>query len=746
MSTLWDEVKGRKIFKAAAFYAAIAWGIIQISDILLPVLRFPEWIMSSMVLIAFLGFPIALLTGWLIDIRNDRRKFINDDGLARSISSRLTELLIIGVFGSAATFLYFNSANQHVQASIEHLPSVEQLTSSIDNQKTIAVLPFASFGNSENDGYFADGLSEELLNVLAKNKQLRVAARTSSFQYKNKNINIKTIAEELGVQYILEGSVRRSGDLIRVTAQLIKADEDVHVFSSTWDKDITNIFKVQDEIAKSVLETLEIKLLGKNEKQHSDIGTQNIAAFAEYSRGVADIRKRTKKDFESAIVHLNKALVIDPNYAEANAMIAQTYLLQSSYFQIKSNEAFKLAKPNITKALKINSELPEGHAVKGLLHWQMAGMNEDSPETNDEELQKAKYHLNKAIELNPSNAEAYMWYGTILQNEGKMDDGTQLYKKAFEIDPQAAVVGFNRGIDLARSGNYEQAMLVFNTIVKNNPNYANAYSIAGNVSYSVGQLDQAYTMYKKIAELSGDNMEWLATSNRILIPLGHFEQAQQNINELSEHENVRVKKMLPHLQAVLWVASDNLAPLKKWITTFDEETEDARELLWRSYASMTDKKWKYAIADLEKLLEYLISQKGDSTDERMVRVQLLLARSWQALGDKINSESYLSDASFNINKLLNSKWYNSNNIRYSQAALASLSNKPLEALSLLRQTIQEGFVDVWMVKVDPAFDGVKDDPTYLAILREFDAKMRLLKLKIESKHETYFENNKVASI
>jgi TolB-like protein/Tfp pilus assembly protein PilF len=746
MSTLWDEVKGRKIFKAAAFYAAIAWGIIQISDILLPVLRFPEWIMSSMVLVAFIGFPIALLTGWLIDIRNDRHKLINEDGQARSVSSRLTELLIIAIFGSGATLLYLNS-NQHVQATIEHLPSVEQLTTAIDNQKTIAVLPFASFGNSEDDGYFADGLSEELLNVLAKNKQLRVAARTSSFQYKNKNINVKTIAEELGVQYVLEGSVRRSGDLIRVTAQLIKADEDVHIFSSTWDKDISNIFKVQDEIAQSVLETLEIKLLGKNEKQSSDIGTQNIAAFAEYSRGVADIRKRTKKDFESAIVHLNKALAIDPNYAEANAMIAQTYLLQLSYDQIKKEEEiFKLAKSNIKKALKINSELPEGHAVKGLLHWQIAAKSKDDSETNEEELQKAKYHLNKAIELNPSNAEAYMWYGTILQDEGKVEDGTQLYKKAFEIDPQAAVVGFNRGIDLARSGNYEEAMLVFNTIVKNNPNYANAYSIAGNVSYSVGQLDQAYTMYKKIAELSGDNMEWLATSNRILIPLGHFEQVQQNIDELSEHESSRVKEMLPHLQAALWVASDNLSPLKKWIATFDEETEDARELLWRSYASMSDEEWKYAITDLEKLLAFLTAQKGASKDERMVRVQLLLARSWQALGDKINSESYLSDASFNINKLLNSQWYNPNKIRYSQAALASLSNKPLEALSLLRQTIQEGFVDIWMVKVDPAFDGIKGDPTYRAIMREFDAKMRVLRLKIESKHESYFENNKVASI
>ena len=739
MSAVWEDVKGRKIFKAATLYAAVAWGIIQIADILLPVLQYPDWVMSSMVLIAFSGFPLALIFGWMLDIKNERTSTSDAGGSAgikRSVSSRLIEFSFIMAFGGGAAFLYFNSASQP-RANIEPLPSVQQLMSPVENQKTIAVLPFASFGSSPEDDFFADGLSEELLNVLAKNKNLRVAARTSSFQYKNKNINIKTIAKELGVQYILEGSVRRSGELIRVTAQLIKADEDVHVFSSSWDKDTTNIFKVQDEIAQSVLETLEIKLLGKSELQHSSIGTNDIAAFAEYSRGVTYVRNRNKEDFVKAIVHLNSALAIDPNYAEANAMLAQTYLLQLSYGLIEQESAFELATPNIEAALSLDPELPEGHASKGLLLWQVSNMYDDSPADQQEKLRQAKFHLNKAIELNPSNAEAYMWYGSILQKQGQMADGSRLYKKAFEIDPQAAVVGYNRGIDLIRVGNYEDAMRVFNIMVRNNPNYANAYQIAGDVSYSVGQLDQAYNMYKKISELSGDNTEWLRNANNILIPIGHFEQAQQNIDALALNQNSKhgYKDMLSQLQAKLWLASKNYSAYNQWTEGFEEDTDNWGERLWRGIGSLTKKEWHHAAEEFEQAYSLLQNNKGERQDEMTIRIQLFLAKAWKEQGDRIKSDSYLDSAALEMDKLVKVLGFSSQVLRYQQAAHAAISDDRLRALGLLRQAIQEGFVDIWMVEFDPSFDGIRQDPTYRAILREFSTKINLMRLNIDSQNE-----------
>jgi len=741
MSTIWEDVKGRKIFKAATLYAAVAWGIIQIADVLLPVLRYPDWVMSSMVLIAFSGFPVALIAGWMLDIKHERLKLAeaaDSEQLIIPISSRLIELAIIAVFGACATFLYLNSSNQPANANIGSMPSIHQLTEAKKNQKTIAVLPFASFGNSEDDDYFADGLSEELLNVLARNNNLRVAARTSSFQYKNKNMNIRKIAQELGVQYILEGSVRRSEDQIRVTAQLIKADEDVHIFSSTWDRNISNIFEVQDEIAQSVLETLEIKLLGKSGIQSKEIGTQDIAAFAEYSRGVAYIRNRSKDDFEKAIIHLNKALVIDSQYAEAYAMLAETYLLQFSYNLIDPDKAFELAKPNIKKALKINRDLAEGHAVMGLMHWQISNGEMDDIEQRDELLVKAKFHLNKAIELNPSNAEAYMWYGSILQNEGSLAEGTMLYKKAFEIDPQAAVVGFNLASDFVRTGHYDEAMAVFNTIVRNNPNYANAYQIAGNVSFEVGQLDQAYKMYKKIAELKGSETDWLLSENRILVPIGRYDLAQRNIDKIAQDENSKYIEGLPVIQAQVWIASGNLSKFYQWVDTLDEDSQKWMDWFWKGLAASTKQKWKYAANDLEKSLSLMEGNKIKRQDQMSIRIQLLLARAWQGAGNQIRSESYLNAALSAIDLLIEQKIVHSHALRYYQAAHAAISNQSLLSLGLLRQAIQEGFVDIWMIKVDPAFDSIRQDPTYLAILREFDAKIRTMRNNIK------FDDERVA--
>lgn len=731
MSTVWEDVKGRKIFKAATLYAAVTWGIIQISDILLPVLRYPEWVMSSMVLIAFSGFPVALIAGWMLDLRNERAiKSTESSNLSTSsLKDRLIEFSIILLFGGSAAFLYWNSANQPVEANIIPIPTVQQLTATNNNQKTIAVLPFASFGSSEEDEFFADGLSEELLNVLARNKNLRVAARTSSFQYKNQNINIKKIARELGVQYILEGSVRRSGDLIRVTAQLIKADEDVHIFSSSWDKDTSNVFKVQDDIAQSVLETLEIKLLGKSENTSSKIGTQDIAAFAEYSRGVAYVRSRSKDDFVKAIEHFNKAISLDSNYAQAFAMLAESYLLQLSYGLISSEKAFELAKPQIDKALELNRDLAEGHAVMGLMKWQISD-HLDTEKLKNEAIIKAKFHLNKAIEINPSNAEAYMWYGTMLQNEGLIEDGSALYKKAFEIDAQAAVVGYNWGMDLVKRGKYEEAMSVFNVVVRNNPNYANAYAIAGGVSFAVGQLDQAYKLYKRIGELSGDQMEWLIRANDILIPFEEYELAQKNIDALRASDNMKVREMLPYLQAKLWIAQQDFTRIRDWTETFDEDSSEWMERFWRGVSFLSEEQWEYAIKDLTASLELRAKNAKHGLSTIEIDIRLLIAHAYKTTGDSIKSELYLDSAKQQIDQMTASGRTSPHLLRYHQAVYASLTGDSLKALGLLRQAIQEGFMEVWQIKIDPAFEQVRDDPTFKAILREHELKMRLMRQNI----------------
>jgi len=732
MSGIWEELKGRKIFKAATIYAAIAWGLIQIADILFPVIGVPDWVMSSMVLLAFSGFPVALILGWMLDIRIERRRAQLADGetdATVSLGSRIAELAIISLFGIGAATLYYNSANEPVQASMGELPDMQTLLTPQVDQKTIAVLPFANFSDSTQDEFFADGLSEELLNVLARNKKLRVAARTSAFQYKNTNVNVKTIAHELGVQYILEGSVRRSGDLIRVTAQLIKADEDVHVFSKSWDRNIDNVFEVQDEISQSVLNELKVSLLGEAEDSSTEIGTKDIAAFAEYSKGLSALRNRTKKDFEDAIVSFKKALEIDPNYAEAIAMLAEVYLLQYSYGHLKLEEAIEKAQPLVTNALTINPDLGTTHAVKGLMHWQMAGMDGDKKE----QIAIAKSHLIKAIDINPSIAEAYMWYGSIIQNEGNFSDGAKFRKKAFEIDPQAAVVGYNRAKDLVRYGDYKGAMEVFNTVVRNNPNYPNAYDIAADVSYQAGQLDQAYAMYNRLYDLSVDETMWLVNSSRIYIPIGQYQLAQQNIDQLKEVTTHEYMEKTDFLQATIWIASQDFQSFYDWTGTFKEDTKNWGERLWRGFSLMKQGKWEYARDDLLQALEISRQYNTQRKDENTIRIQLFLARVYQELGNQLKAESYVNFAASEID-YLKQLGFDSQEIRYFQASIAALKDEQEMAISLLRQSVQEGFVDFWWADVDPSFDPLRDNLLFNAVKDEFKIRMRLMQSNIESQY------------
>lgn len=757
MLSIWEEVKTRKIFKAATIYAAVTWGIIQIADVLFPVVGVPDWVMSSMVLLAFSGFPIALIIGWMLDIRLDRQKALEankllDDAENSELKptpkipsySRYAELAVIALFGIGAAMLYYNSASEPAQASVDSKKQVNNqsviqktLISAVDQQKTIAVLPFVSFSDSNSDEIFADGLSEELLNVLARNKKLRVAARTSSFQYKKTNINVKTIAQELGVQYILEGSIRRSNDLIRVTAQLIKADENINIFSKSWDRNINNIFEVQDEISNSVLEELKVSLLGESNHKKSS-GTKSIEAFALYSKGLNALGNRTGKDFKIAVDSFQQALKIDEQYVEAAIMLAETYLLQNNYRTAAYEEVITKAKPLIDKALKLKPELGTVHAVKGLFHWQIAdehGMK--NFEERKKELELAKQHFSKAIELNPSHAEVHMWYGSILQNEGDFESGAKLRKKAFQLNPRGSIVGFNHAMDLIRYGDYKGAMTVFNTVVRNNPNYSNAYDIAGNVSYQAGQLDQAYSMFRRLAELGKDEKKWLVNSINVYIPVGEFELAQKNLDKILSQEGEQYKGWIEQLQVSNWLASDDVQSFYQWANSLEQDDRNWGNLIWRGYAYAKQQKWKLAEKDLDKALALM----NENSPKNMfaIRVQLMLSRAYQVLGDQVKASFYIDVVTDRIKKLKQTG-FTSHNVRYFEASLAALKGESETALSLLRQSVQEGFVQFWWAENDPIFDELIGTPQFQSIKDELSVRMSLMKTNIRAQHGDLNQN------
>jgi len=256
-------LKRRNVVRVAIAYAVVSWLIIQVGDIAADNLNFPEWFMQMIFVVVALGFPIALIISWAFELTPEGLKKTAEVDQSKSIAhgtGQKINKLIIGGLALAVVFLLVDKffLSEPVQRQI--IPEAEA------GQTTIAVLPFANMSGDPNEEFFSDGMTEEILNVLAKNRSLRVAGRTSSFAYKDKNQDLRSIGKDLGVEYLIEGSVRKEENTVRITAQLIQARDGFHVWSETYDRKLTDIFAIQDEIARAVADALEVSFGGGTEK------------------------------------------------------------------------------------------------------------------------------------------------------------------------------------------------------------------------------------------------------------------------------------------------------------------------------------------------------------------------------------------------------------------------------------------------------------------------------------------------
>lgn len=447
MSEFLDELKRRGVMRAAALYAVVAWAIIESSATILPMLGIPEWTVKVIVVAALVGFPIALIAAWVFDftrqgiVRTANREQVDAAELRGVGRGRAFEFVIIAVLGVAVVWLGWDRLQQ--EELVAQAPAPAQVLDSI------AVLPFANLSGDPENEYFGDGLAEELLNVLVKIDGLRVTARTSSFQYRGQNLDIRKIGAALGVATILEGSVRKFGERVRVTAQLIRADDGFHLWSETFDRDLADIFAVQDEISLAIAEALRGTFGGAatipGPATAHPRQTINVAAFEAYLRGRFAMNKRTPESLDQAVIDFREAISLDPNYAAAFSGLSDTYMLQNSYAGLDNAEALRLAEPLMQRAITLDSNLAEAQASRGFV----LGDKGDS--------EGAIAAFRRAIELNPSYSPAHHWLALKLQNAAKFEEAKQALVAGVEVDPGYAT-GKRVLLGLLRNmGNHDQA-------------------------------------------------------------------------------------------------------------------------------------------------------------------------------------------------------------------------------------------------------------------------------------------------
>ncbi len=345
--SLFAELKRRNVFRVGAAYLVISWLMLQVVDVVLPILELPESVAKIVLLILALGFPLALIFAWAYELTPEglkRDSEIDPSAPLTRTTGRRLDFIIIAVLTVVVVFMVVE------RVFFAGAPAPREVVKPVETPKSIAVLPFVNMSADQDNEYFSEGLSEELLNMLVKLPNLRVAARTSSFSYKDQEKQISEIASELGVSYVLEGSVRKSGSQLRITTQLISAEDGFHLWSETYDRTLDDIFQIQDEIAAAVVDALKINLPGMGA---STVET-NREVYELFLQGRHFFNQRTIEGNEKTVARLEQALAIDPDYAPAWALLSIAYLYQSNGGARDFNTGFESARKFALKAIEID--------------------------------------------------------------------------------------------------------------------------------------------------------------------------------------------------------------------------------------------------------------------------------------------------------------------------------------------------------------------------------------------------------
>jgi len=428
VGNLLQELKRRNVFRVGAAYLIVGWLIVQIVETVSDPLGLPAWTEAFFIVLLLAGLPVAVIFAWAFEITPEGMKKTDevdrDESVTATTGKKLNNAIIVALVLALAYFIFERQVlHDHSEdeasdavAAIEEAPGT-----------SIAVLPFVNMSADQEQEYFSDGISEELLNLLAKIPELRVAARTSSFQFKGQNLDIGKVAAQLNVDHVLEGSVRKANTRVRITAQLIEADSGYHLWSDTYDRELTDIFGIQDEISAAIVAALSQTLGLVPGDAPQVFAASNPAAYNEFLLGQHLLKKRTATDIEDSLAHFEKALELDPDYAPAHASLALgTYLLTRSpgtYGSFTLEETLSVAEPHIARALELDPEFADAQAIKGLTLAAQYRYEEAIP------------YFDEALRLNPSLTDARNWYANALGDIGRKSEAFEIRKAAYAIDP-----------------------------------------------------------------------------------------------------------------------------------------------------------------------------------------------------------------------------------------------------------------------------------------------------------------------
>jgi TolB-like protein/Tfp pilus assembly protein PilF len=435
------ELQRRKVFKVGAAYLVAAWVAIQAASIGFPAFDAPPWVLRVFILVVLLGFPIAVVMAWVFEVTPDGVKLDANATDSKRVVAAAALLVVLAVgwyfYGQPA----FRKSDVALRAN-----DAASATQAVAPAKSVAVLPFLNLSADPNQEFFSEGIAEELLNRLAQFPDLKVAARTSAFQFKGRNLDIADIGRKLNVSHVLEGSVRKQGNRLRITAQLIDSSSGFHLWSETYERDATDVFRVQDEIAAAIADALEAKISGRS-MQGKPARQANPEAYDDYLQGRELIDKRVDDNSRLAVEAFDRAIAKDPTYSPAHS--ARAFALTIGTFWggwLSREQAYAQARASIDEALRLDPDNAEAYMVRGIIG------------STSLRIAEGRADLDRALALAPGNVDVINFYGDMLEFTGDMRGAERMKRKAMALDTLAFIHPINLGQILASQGRLAESL------------------------------------------------------------------------------------------------------------------------------------------------------------------------------------------------------------------------------------------------------------------------------------------------
>ena len=521
------ELKRRNVIRMAGLYLVGAWLLTQVASTVFPAFDVPGWALRGLIIILALGFIPALIFSWIFEITPEGLKRDEDvppeQSIAPQTARRMDRMIIVVLLLALGYFAVdkFVLAPRRVAAASSAPPAME---------KSIAVLPFENLSSDKENAYFAEGIQDEILTRLAKIADLKVISRTSTEKYKSAPSNLREIAQQLRVVNILEGSVQKSNDQVRITVQLINALNDSHLWADTYDRKLIDAFSVESDVAQRIAASLTAKLTGSEKRALSARPTENTEAYQLYLKGRFFWNKRTGTDLKIAADYFEKAVAADPGFAGAYAGLAQADVLLPVFGAGRPLDFFPRANAAARRAIELDETSAEGHAALGMLLL------------FDSKFAGSEQEFRRAIELNPNYATAHHWFGnSVLVTLARFDEAIKEGERAVELDPLSLIINADLGSTLMVARRYDDAITQLRRTLALDGNFAYAHWNLGEALYLKGDAPAALAEYERAAALDNDP-QIMALRARAFAETGRKEQALEILRQMKEldlHQYVR---------------------------------------------------------------------------------------------------------------------------------------------------------------------------------------------------------------